>query len=378
VLSELGDPHRNLRSILIVGTNGKGSTAAMLEAMLGAHGLRTGLYTSPHLIAVEERIRIGGTNIDRPSLERQLERLDGSAELTFFEAVTAAALLAFAEGEVDVAVLEAGLGGAWDATRVAASAIVGITNVGTDHCEWLGDDVASRARDKGAAVRSARRGVIGPGFDPTLRSALDAPDAVDARRLVGFRALADGRFEIEWNGRRFPVTCPLEGAHQATNLHLALALARAAEVEGIVPKLAPTRIAEGLAHTRWSGRLSEHDIGGRRVLLDGAHNPEGARALADHLAGEPIRRNLLFSCLRDKEVEAMAAALEPAVGEIVVCPLADDRAMPVDRMRRAFGRAMVADDPSAGLEALPDPVVAAGSLRLVGRLLEVVTEGDDE
>ena len=160
-LARRGNPQAAAPSILIVGTNGKGSTAAILEAVLEAHGVSTGLTTSPHLVSVEERIRIRGRTIDRSSLERHLESLAEDEDLTFFETITAAAFLAFAEAGVDIAVLEAGMGGSWDATRVAASTIAGITNVGSDHAAWLGKDILDRARDKGAPLRTASRAVLG-------------------------------------------------------------------------------------------------------------------------------------------------------------------------------------------------------------------------
>lgn len=374
-LAELGDPQRACRSVLIVGTNGKGSTAVMLDAVLRGHGLRTGLTTSPHLVSVTERIRVSGTPVGTAHLDRCLERLARYPDLTFFETVTAAAFLVFAEAGVDVAVLEAGMGGSWDATRVAGSAIAGITNVGADHLSWLGDDPDARARDKGAALAAADRAVLGPGLDPALVSKLGAPQAIAAARLVDLTTTGSGRLEAAWDDVRFQLGRPLAGDHQVANLHLALALARAVEAAGWSPRLEPGRIVGALRGVYWPGRLSEHEIRGRRVLLDGAHNADGARALAAHLAARPTRRHLLFSCLADKDVEAMAAALEPVVASVVICTLDDDRAMGVDRMVAAFGAARVIPDPAAALDALPDPVVAAGSLRLIGRLIEAEAEG---
>ena len=374
-LADLGDPQLACPSVLIVGTNGKGSTAAMLDAVLRGHGLRTGLTTSPHLVSVTERIRLSGTAIETAHLDRCLARLARFPDLTFFETVTAAAFLAFAEAGVDVAVLEAGMGGSWDATRVAGSAVAGITNVGADHASWLGDDPAIRARDKGAALAAADRAVLGPGLDAALVAELGAPDAVPAARLVELGVVDDGRLEAAWDGVRFALDRPLAGDHQVANLQLALALARAVEAAGWSPHLEAERIINALRGLRWPGRLSEHRVGGRDVLLDGAHNADGARALAAHLAGRPEPRHLLFSCLADKDVEAMAAALEPVVASVVICALDDDRAMEVGRMAAAFRAAKIVTEPMAALDALPDPVVAAGSLRLVGRLLDAEQRG---
>jgi len=164
-LTSVGSPHHGFASILVTGSNGKGSTAAMLESVLAAHGLTTALYTSPHLVRVEERIRVRGMPVDRASLERHVALLEDFPELTFFETLTAAAFLCFTEQGVDCAVLEAGMGGRWDATRLAGSDIVGLTNVGTDHQRWLGTSRAEIASDKGQALASARWAILGPGVD---------------------------------------------------------------------------------------------------------------------------------------------------------------------------------------------------------------------
>jgi dihydrofolate synthase/folylpolyglutamate synthase len=357
-LADLGDPQRAAPSILIVGTNGKGSTAALLEAVLGAHGMKTGLTTSPHLVSAEERIRIDGRDIDRSDLERHLDRLARFTDLTFFEIITCAAFLAFAEARVEVAVLEAGMGGSWDATRVADSDIAGITNVGGDHAAWLGASADERARDKGAALRAARWAVRGPGLAPGLTSALEAPHAVDAAELVDVELLPSGRLQLAWDEQRVDVRAPLEGAHQIANLQLALALARCATFAGLLPALDPEAVASGLARVRWPGRLSDCQLGGRTVLVDGAHNLEGAVALANHLRRRPERFNLLFSCLDDKPVEAMAEILTPVIGEAAVVELDDRRAMPMARLAAAFPRARRAASLAAALELLPDPVLA--------------------
>ncbi len=374
-LARRGNPQAAAPSILIVGTNGKGSTAAILAAVLEAHGVATGLTTSPHLVSVEERIRIRGRTIDRSSLERHLESLAEDEELTFFETITAAAFLAFAEAGVDIAVLEAGMGGSWDATRVAASTIAGITNVGSDHAAWLGKDILDRARDKGAPLRTASRAVLGSGLAPELVSALGAPHAVPAGDLVEVRPRDDGRLLLAWDDVAIETPAPLAGAHQTANVQLALALARCAAADGLFVRLEPEAVVRGLANVRWPGRLSEHTVDGRKILVDGAHNLEGAEVLAAHLSRRPERYNLLFSCLDDKDVVAMAMRLEPAVDLIAVCQLDDERAMPVDRIAAAFSHTLLAADPKAALDCLPDPVVAAGSLRLVGSLLELAEGG---
>jgi dihydrofolate synthase/folylpolyglutamate synthase len=376
-LSKLGDPHLAYPSILVVGTNGKGSTSAVLDAVLGAHGLRTGLTTSPHLVSVEERIRIAGRDVDTGELERQIERLAAFRDLTYFETITCAAFLAFAEAGVELAVLEAGMGGSWDATRVADSIVAGLTNVGSDHPSWLGASAIDRARDKGGALRGARRAVLGSGVAAGLVPALAAPHAVEARSLVEVEEVGDERVRLAWPGHAIEATPPLAGRHQCANLELALALARAAEFAGIAPPLDADAVVRGLGEVRWPGRLDERRIGGRTILVDGAHNPEGAAALAAHLERRGERRNLLFSCLADKAVEDMAGRLAPVVGEVVVVELDDERAMPIDRLAGAFPGARRAPDLESALDLLPDPVLATGSLRLVGRLVGLAGRSDE-
>lgn len=376
-LSELGNPHLAYPSILVVGTNGKGSTSAVLDAVLGAHRVRTGLTTSPHLVSVEERIRIAGQDIESASLERLIGRLTAFPDLTFFEAITCAAFLAFAEAGVELAVLEAGMGGSWDATRVADSVVAGLTNVGSDHPSWLGASAIERAHDKGGALRAARWAVLGPGVDAGLVPALGAPHAVAASTLVRVDELDGDRVRVSWPGNEIEAALPLPGRHQLANLELALALARAAELAGIAPALEAGAVVGGLAEVRWPGRLGECRIAGRTILVDGAHNPEGAAALAAHLERRGERPNLLFSCLADKAVREMAGRLIPVVGEIVVVELDDERAMAIDRLVSAFPGARRAPDLESALGLLPDPVLATGSLRLVGRLVELAGMGGD-
>ena len=375
-LSQLGNPHVGLRSVLVVGTNGKGSTSAMVERILAAHGARTGLFTSPHLLRVEERIRLPhlAGDTEQTLVARCLARVEALPELTYFEAVTAAAFLAFAEAQVDCAVLEAGMGGSWDATRVAGSAIAGLTNVGTDHRHWLGPTREHVAADKGAALAAARYAVLGPGVDAAIVAAVGAPHARPASELVAARPDGEGRLEVTIGATRARLAPPLAGAHQIANLTLALALAEGAARAGFIGPLRLDRIGTALGQVAWPGRLSEHQVLGRRVTLDCAHNLEAAAALAAHLSGSDRRFNLLFSCLDDKPLEAMAELLAPVVGQVAVCPLEDERAMPLARLAAAYPEAVVAPTVNAGLAALADPVLAAGSVRLAGALLALGTE----
>ena len=368
-LADRGDTHKNFRSILVVGTNGKGSTAAMLEAVLRAHGVATGLYTSPHLIRVEERVRLGGGLVSETELGRRLALFDSYTDLTYFETLTAAAFEVFSDAGIEVAVLEAGMGGSWDATRLAGSAIAGLTNVGSDHSRWLGNDRGDIARDKGRALAAAERAVVGRGVDPDLLADLGAPNAVPADSLIDCINRPGGRVKLRWDGREMIGETPLPGRFQRDNLQLALALARLAVAEGWLSELDPERVRDGLGNLSWPGRLSTHRVAGREVLVDCAHNLEAARSLTRHLGGLDCKYNLIFSCLDDKPLDEMAAVLRPWVAEVAICPLADERAMPVDRLLAAFPGARVAETPLGCLEQLGDPVLAAGSIRLVGQLL---------
>lgn len=369
VLEALGNPQLNYPSVLVVGTNGKGSTAALLEGIFRAHDLTTGLFTSPHLVRVEERVRIDGVPVAEGILREAIGLLNPFPDLTYFETLTAAAFTIFNDAKIDVAILEAGMGGSWDATRLAESAIAGLTNVGSDHAAWLGDERVAVARDKGRALAAAERAVIGSGVDAELLPAVDAPQAQLARRLVTCHDTDGSRVLVLWNGDEIAIQPPLAGSFQIANLELAMALAVEAAAVGWVPHLEPGRVQKALEGVSWPGRLSVHRVGGRELLMDCAHNLEAASALARHLSLLDHRHNLLFSCLDDKPVEAMAEILRPQVGEVSVCQLDDERAMPVERLATAFPNAAVADDPRDALERLDDPVLATGSIRLVGALL---------
>jgi dihydrofolate synthase/folylpolyglutamate synthase len=375
VLEELGSPHLAFHSVLVVGTNGKGSTAVLLEAVLREHGLTTGLFTSPHLVRVEERVRLDGVPVDAALLAHQLDRLERYPDLTYFETITAAAFSIFAESGVGVAVLEAGMGGSWDATRLAGSEIAGLTNVGTDHRQWLGRERSEIARDKGRALAAARFGVIGDGVDPALVADLEAPGALAAAALVATTATEDESIRFDWADGGAKIRLPLPGRHQASNAQLALALAAQVVVAGWLPRLEPSRVRRALEGAQWPGRLSVHRVAGREVLVDCAHNLEAAIVLAEYLEESRLRYNLVFSCLDDKPVEEMAAVLRPHVEGVVVCPLADERAMDLERMLAAFSGSISAASPLEALRAVPDPVLAAGSVRLAGAFLE---PSDDE
>jgi dihydrofolate synthase / folylpolyglutamate synthase len=325
LLAGVGDPHRQFRSVHIGGTNGKGSVAAICDAVLraGPAASRVGLYTSPHLVSFAERIRIDGTPAPDLAIAQAAELLRPAIErsgATFFEATTAIAFLCFARAGVDLAVVEVGLGGRLDSTNVLHPLVTGVTNVGLDHTEYLGGTLREIAAEKAGIFKAGVPAVTTEArAEPleVLRSAAEkagAPfTALDAQcALRGVRTGLDGtRFDVlagEWAGDA--VSLPLVGEHQAANALLAMELL-ARLPAGSCPDRA--QLVSGLAAVRWPGRCQVERIGSTTWVLDVAHNAEGARALAGTLAGLDVPRPLvlLASILADKPWPDMLAALLP-------------------------------------------------------------------
>ena len=349
-MMRLGHPERRLgRVVHVGGTNGKGSTAAMVAAILGAAGLRTGLFTSPHLARVTERIRVGGVEISPGALADSYARAD-VGELTFFEQLTVTALLAFAEAGVEATVLEVGLGGRLDATNVVDAEVAVVTGVALDHQEVLGSDLASIAREKAGIWKAGRVAVIGEGGEPEA-----VPVLVAEAERVGARIVRAGS-SVPW-----PVG--LAGAHQVRNAACAVAATAALGIG------APAQ-RQGLADVRWPGRLE--DIEG--VLLDAAHNPQGARALAAALSGETRPLAVVVAVSSDKDVAGVVGELAARAALLVATEAPSSRALPAAALaavaeRFAPGRVVVEPDFRAALaraRASGGRVVVFGSLFLVG------------
>jgi len=396
-LSSLGHPERRFRSAIVLGTHGKGSTAALHNSVLGAHDLRVGLTTSPHLRQVEERIVVAGEPIASVRLIELLDQLHAFPDLSYFETLTAAALLEFAARRVDIAVVEAGLGGRWDASRAADPVVALLTNVGTDHLSWLGPTRAHVAAEKAAAL-SGLEAIVATWdaeVEPVIRAHADpatplslasqwASVSQDRGRGTGNRG--QGTEERPGTPVKFVVgeirgeaVLPLAGRHQLANLTLALAGFAALAKHGLAPVPRTEAVAAGIAATRWPGRLDWRLWNGRRLLLDGAHNREAVAVLAAALDGLVGPWHLLFSCLDDKPLDAMAALLRPLVASVTVVPVASPRAMAVDRLAAAFPGCRVATECETALAALPDnlPTLVTGSMRLVAEVLSVL-EGNRE
>ena len=377
-LDALGHPERAFPAVTVVGTNGKGSTAVLLASILHAHGLGTGLYTSPHLVRVEERIAVDGAPIPTRRLTELVAGLSRFPELSYFETLTVAAFLELAARRVDVAVLEAGLGGRWDAVNAASPVLSLLTNVGTDHQTWLGASRAAIAAEKAAALRGVV-GIVGA-WDDEVEGVIRR-EALAPLSLAGDWAAVTGREHWE-SGSRVDLSIgplsatavlPLGGEHQLLNLRLALAGAAALARHGVIPALEASAIARGIAATVWPGRLQWLELSGRRLLLDGAHNREAMATLARTLdsLGLSGRLHLLFSCLADKPLDAMAELLRPRVSGVTVAPIASPRALSVKALAAAFPGCRQADTVAEALAGLPTdtPVLATGSLRLVGEVL---------
>ena len=368
LLASLGNPQSSFVSILIAGTNGKGSTAATISALLAAGGVRAGLYTSPHLVSVTERIRIEDVDVSSESLDGALGVVariaaPGLRGPTYFEALTAAAFELFRRARVSVAIVEVGIGGRLDATNVLWPDVSVVTNVAADHLDVLGPALEDVAREKAGIFRKGQPALLGAlGTADGPRAALHAEARRIGARLVEIPPAADAGFS-------------LPGAHQRQNLALALAAARA------VAPLDEAAVSRGLAAVRWPGRLQRLEReGARPLLLDGAHNPPGASALAEHLdvTGLAGRVDLLFGGMSDKDLPGVFAPLAARARRIVLVAPESPRAEKPEALRARLGRPDLetADSVAEGLTRLEEAdqdglILVAGSLYLVGDVLRL-------
>jgi dihydrofolate synthase/folylpolyglutamate synthase len=373
LMTALGSPQERFRSIHVVGTNGKSSTARMTSAILERHGMRTGTYLSPHLVSFTERIRIAERDVEPERFAAAVTRaaraaekvnrtLDSDDRVTQFEALTAAAYSEIAEAGVEVAVIEAGLGGRYDATNVIPSEVQVLTNVGLEHTRWLGPTIRDIAGEKLAVVRAGSTLVIGPDLDP---DALVLARETPAARIV----------VAEETG----IVPAARGSFQRRNF----ALARAA-AEALIGELDDQAVRAAAASTLVPGRF---ELVGRdpETVIDGAHNPAGMRALAESLPEWLDGRELVtvVSILDDKDAAAMLQALIPYTTHIVCTTNANPRALPpatLQSLARQLGFEAVSTerDPRAALAAArersgPDgAVLATGSIYLIADLLRPV------
>jgi len=379
-----GQPQNRLRFIHVAGTNGKGSTCAMLESIYRAAGLRVGLFTSPHLVSFRERIQInrrwvGGDDVVRlvGELQPWLKSFPEVHHPTFFEVVTVMALKFFAEQHCDLVIWETGLGGRLDATNIVTPLASVITNIQFDHEQWLGDTLAKIAAEKA--------GIIKPGV-PVI-TATDEPEALAVIEQTAREknaplttVAADGNPPLTKFAALFrdAATLPLPGEHQKINA--ALALATVGVLQNQIP-VTEEQIRTGLADVSWPGRLQlVTGKSGQKILLDGAHNPAGAKALRDALEKSypAAKRTLVLGVLQDKDWRPICETLAPLAARIHTVPVASERSAHPQELAEACRKINPAAEISVGRslgEALEKSaadgfVVITGSLYLVGEALE--------
>jgi dihydrofolate synthase/folylpolyglutamate synthase len=413
LLAALENPERHFPSVLIAGTNGKGSTAATLASILRASGLRTGLYTSPHLVRINERIQIGGESISdhdfaliHDLVDRTAERLVSENELpwhpSFFEMLTAIAFEHFARRKVDIAVLEVGMGGRLDATNVVEPRVSVITDISLDHQRFLGDTVTEIAGEKAGIIR--RGGVV-----VTLPQQPQANDVIGNTILeLGARAVnvvpyvppvtpassaylvvsADktpvSRYQLQVMGEQIMVETPLLGRHQLRNVGLAIAAAEELSRQGF--PVTAASIERGIWETRWPGRFQVIPASGNapEYVFDVAHNPAGAWALRSTLsAGYPDRPlTFIFGAMRDKAIGEMAEILFPLADRVIATRADNPRSASPEEIREAARGTSTpieeASDVAAAIKlermsARPDAVVViTGSIYIVGEAMRLL------
>ena len=371
LLDSLDAPQRRLRTIAIAGTNGKGSTASFLSSILAASGLRVGLFTSPHLISFTERITINGQEISEDQVVALTSRIRAAAppDTTFFEVVTALGLLHFAESEVDVAILEAGMGGRNDATNAAEPIISIITPISLDHCEYLGSKLGEIAAEKSGIIRSGRPVLSAP-QDPAALMVLERN-----ARSSGSPFLLSGRdFSASWNDdclvyqglkmRLEGLKPGIPGRHQAGNAACAVAAAELLHGDGF--DVSGESVRAGVSGAFWPGRL-EMFPGEPRILLDGAHNPAGSLVLAEALADFPRDRLFLVAgMMGDKDAAAILEPLLPLVARGFAVTPSLERAMPAERLAgMMLEHGVFCSAAGSVAEGLRQAVAAAGPNDLV-------------
>jgi dihydrofolate synthase/folylpolyglutamate synthase len=403
LLAELGNPEKHFPGVLIAGTNGKGSTAATLASILQASGLRTGLYTSPHLIRINERIRINGEPITDDEfalfhdlVDRTAERLVEEAELpwhpSFFEMLTAMAFEYFARNKLDIAVLEVGMGGRLDATNVVEPKLSVITDISLDHQKFLGNTITEIANEKAGIIRPG-------GIVVTLPQMPEANDVIgnailelNARAVnaapyvppVSPASKVGSRYPLQVGSEEILVESPLQGRHQLRNVALAIASAEELGKQGF--PVTPRAIEQGIRSTHWPGRFQVRPSTATEpeYVFDVAHNPAGAWALRSALSanyeGRPL--TFVFGAMQDKAIAEMAEILFPLAEHIVVTRVDNPRAATPKDIRAAAGRLstdiVAADDvaealhKAAGLADNKGVIVVTGSIYIVGEAMRIL------
>jgi dihydrofolate synthase/folylpolyglutamate synthase len=418
LLEALNRPERTFPAVLIAGTNGKGSTSATLASILRASGLRTGLYTSPHLVRINERIRIDGDEIGDDDfaalhdvVDRTAERLVGEGELpwhpSFFEMLTAIAFEYFAQNKIDVAVLEVGMGGRLDATNVIEPRVSVITDIALDHQKFLGNTVSEIAREKAGIIRSGgvvvtlpqqpqandvigntilelgAQGVSAVPYVPPV-----SPGSVDYVARTSKNCAQDARpvsrYPLQVMGKQILIETPLIGRHQLRNVALAIAAAEVLSHQGFA--ITPETIERGARDTSWPGRFQvvRAQNGAPEYVFDVAHNPAGAWALRSTLSAcyEDRPLTFVFGAMRDKAISEMAEILFPLAERVIATRSDNPRSANPDEIREAAARIATdiedaADVPAAldrarSLAGSEGVVVITGSIYIVGEAMRAL------
>ena len=380
----LGQPQRAFHSVIVAGTNGKGSVTAMVERGLRAAGHRTARYTSPHLTHLEERFVIDGREVPTETLREAAGRVETAvrrlleeslfeAPPTFFEFATAAAFVLFRDAQVDIAVLEVGLGGRLDSTNVVTPIAAAITSIDFDHQAQLGTTLEAIAREKAGVIKGAIPVVCGP-------LAAEAEAVIrEVCNAVGARFIGASEHDLQ-SARLEKQHLSLSGAHQRDNAAVAVALLR--EIDALGWRVPETALRTAVTDVEWPGRLEELRLGDTRILLDAAHNTAGARALAAFVRDNGWTDSVLvFGAMRDKDVKSMLGELAPVVRSIICTTAQTPRAASADDLAGAV--AQIARDLNVEAIAAPadalrracaraDRVVVAGSIFLIGPLRDIL------
>jgi dihydrofolate synthase/folylpolyglutamate synthase len=375
LLKGLGNPELRFRSVLVAGTNGKGSTAATLASILQVSGLKTGLYTSPHLIRINERIRIDGDSIDDDNFETYHEIVDRTARRlveegrlpwhpSFFEMLTAMAFQYFSHHNPDIVVLEVGMGGRLDATNVVQPLVSILTDISLDHQKYLGETIAEIAREKAGIIRAGGVVVTLPQMpeanDAIGNTILDlgakavnavpyvppvSPRSTDTLSRDRGKVTIRNTYPLDVMGTEIIVDSPLVGRHQLRNLALAVASAVELHNQGFV-QITPQSVERGIRETRWLGRFQTVPATDTNpaYVFDVAHNPAGAWALRSTLSSayrnsaEDLNLTLVFGVMRDKAVREMTEILFPIAQHVIVTHADNPRSATADEIRLAAGR----------------------------------------
>ncbi len=330
----LGNPHQRFPSLHIAGTNGKGSTAAIAAAILGRSGFKTGLTISPHVIDFRERMQINSSFIPKEAvceIHEQIKKLAGHLQLTYFEWTILMAFCWFAESRVDIAVIETGMGGRWDATNVVMPLVTAITNVSLDHENFLGNRLEDILAEKMQIIKPGVPCWTGVSQKP-LRQILEKQARLTKAPLYFIDQFFKQNHDQGFSIFDYRLVCGLAGTHQKKNAALAVALVKTLSEKGY--RVLDQAIEEGVAHVKWPGRLetfSTRPI----VVLDGAHNQAGVQALADYMAEQKKRTHVVFGTLNDRPFEEMAKTLLPlSLTLTLACFDGGDRSFSLEELKK--------------------------------------------